>query len=195
LTTNQKYTFGVCLIDGVYYGRVTGYNSTGVIAWVDLYISRDGLAWDNKLDHWIPAGDTGSWDGGFMDGGKSTFIRVGNDWRVYYFGTVENHAHATPRDGRIGLANIGYKRIGNIEGVGTLTTTAFTPTEPLMINADLTNGTLKVELLLAADNSVIAGYSKDDMDALSGDTYSTEVKWGGNSIPTDQAYKLKFYLT
>lgn len=193
-TTNQQYAIGVEFVDGIYYGFVPCYNTVTEEMFIDLYISKTGLTWTLKIKNWLSLGASGTWDDAMLLNGNS-LIQEGNNWRYYYSGYPENHAHASPRDSRIGIATIGYKRIINIEGAGNIITTAFTPTEPLILNADLTNGTLEVELLLAADNSVIAGYSKDDMDALSGDFYSTEVKWGGNSIPTDTSLKIKFYLT
>lgn len=193
--TDQKYGMGIQYQDGVYYGFMSNYNKDTELTAMDLYTSRDGQLWSRKLTNWIPLGVSGAFDDSIIWFGKD-LLKDGNNWKFFYDGGAENHAHAIPRDVKIGLATIGYKRIANIEGVGTFTTTAFTPTDILTINADLRKGTLKVELLLAADNSVIAGYSKDDMDVLSKvDTYSTEVKWGGNSIPTDTSLKIKFYLT
>ena len=194
LSTEQKYGIGIEKIDDIYYGFVPIYNSTTEQMFMALYASRTGLSWTLLKKTWIPLGSSGAWDDAMILTGTS-LVADGNNLRYYYSGFPQEHDDPLPRDSRIGYATIGNKRLATIEGSGTFITTAFTPTEPLMINADLTNGTLQIELLLAADDSVIAGYSKDDMDVITGDTYSTEVKWGGNSIPTDTEIKLKFYLT
>jgi hypothetical protein len=196
VSTNQKYAIRVKYIDGLYYGLVSNYNSTSKNIFVDLYSSRDGItAWTLRASNWLSLGADTTWEAGMVLSGH-ILLHGSNIWRNYYTGSPVLHDNASPPfDFRIGIANIGYKRIGGILGAGSLITTAFTPTTGLFINADLTNGTLKVELLLAADNSVIAGYSKDDCNALTGDTYSTEVKWGANSILTDRSLKIKFYLT
>lgn len=188
--TNQKYAIGVAYNDGVYYGFVNLYD--GANTWIDLYTSRDGLTWTLFKENWVPLGTSGGWEGGMIFSGKD-LIEKDNNWYYYYSGSPEIHSHGYPFDFHIGLATIGYQRIGGIEGAGTLVTSAFTATKGLFINAFATGMT--VELLDASDDSVLSGYSKDDMDAMTGDTYSTEVKWGGNSIPTDQDVKLKFYLT
>lgn len=185
----QKYSIGVEYNEGIYYGFVSLYNGSEIK--IDLYTSRDGLAWTLFKEDWIPLGASGAWDDGMIMSGRE-LLKEGNDWRFYYAGHGEPHA-TYPRGGSVGLAIIGYQRIGGIEGIGTLVTSAFTATEGLFINAFATG--LTVELLDSSDDSVIAGYSKDDMDLITGDTYSSEVKWGGNSIPTDQEVKLKFYLS
>src|SRR5574343_47616 len=189
VSTDQKYQIGIALIDDLYIVIINNYNSTTGLIWTDLYYSRDALLFGKKNHQWIKNGSSGSWDSGMVEA-SGLLNKIGDFWRMYYTGINKLHTEAGPYDGREGYVSIGYKRIGSLIGSGTYTTTAFTPTEPLMINADITTGTLQVELLLAADNSVIAGYSKDDMDALGAiDTYSHEVTWGGNSIPTDTSLR------
>lgn len=194
VATDQKYNIGVEYSNGFYYGFVMNYNSTSLQMVADLYISRDGIHWSKRSSEWLPLGASGQFDDEMITSIK-TMVQEGNNWRLYYTGFPENHVSSAPRDVRIGIALIPYQRIGGLKGTGTYITKAFTPTAILTVNTDLTHGTLQVELLLASDDSVIAGYSKDDMDALSGDTYSTEVTWGGNSIPTDTELKIKFYLS
>lgn len=195
ITTSQKYGIKTFLLDGVYYGFVGNYNSTSGKIYLDFYSSRNGLAWTLKKSSWITLGKATTWEDEILIAGKDV-IKIDNEWRFYYNGIDEGHSDSFPWDSRIGIATIGYKRIANIEGIGNFITTAFTPTDKLYINADLTHGTLQVELLLAADDSVISGYSQNDMDTLGAvDTYSKEVTWGGNSIPTDTSLKIKFYLT
>ncbi len=191
---DQKYSLRVMYLDGYYYGIMCNYGLTSNQIITDLYISRDGLTGWVRIDTgWIPLGAGGSFDDEMIL--SSNLLKDGDVFYVFYSGSAENHAHTPTRDSRIGLATIPYNRIGQITGSGTLISTAFTPTTGLFLNGYIPIGTIKVELLNAADNTVIAGYSKDDMTALSGDTYSTEVKWGANSILTDRSLKIKFYLT
>ena len=190
---SQKYTIGVEIVDDIYYGFVSNYNSTNGTMYIDLYVSRDGLSWMLVRENWIPLGASDSWEDGFLLAGKS-LIQDGDKWRHYYSGCKENHSYALLRDSRIGLAEISYKRIGVVRFNGNLITSAFTPTTGLFINADLRPGHFKVELLDGSTNEILSGFSKDNMDSISGDTYSTEIKWGGNSIPTDIELKIKFYF-
>ncbi len=196
VSNDQKYSnFNVELIDGLYYAKVNNYNSVTGLIFVDLYVSRDGLVWTKKMSQWLPLGASGAWDDSMLLCGN-TFNKISNDWRLYYAGIPLDHSIPSPRDARIGYATIGYKRIGYLTGSGTYVTTAFTPTDKLYLNADLRKGTLQVELLDASDDSVLAGYSKTDMDALTTeDTYSKEVTWGGNSIREDISLKIKFYFS
>lgn len=191
-SANQKYSIGVEYVGETYYGMVADYNSTTENIEIDLYVSRDGLSWTLVRDKWVPRGTSGQWDDSMIMNGKS-LIQEGNDWRFYYSGFAENHAASLPRDARVGLATIGYQRIGQVVGNGSLITDAFQPSDDLFLNGEFTSN-FKVELLNAVDNTVISGYSKDDFDSILGNTYSTEATWGGISAPTNQELKVKFYL-
>ncbi len=192
VSTAQKYSIGVEIIGELYYGMVSDYNATTELIEMDLYVSRNGLTWTLVKDKWLPLGISGQWDDSMTMNGKS-LIHEGNELRFYYSGFAENHAHAVPRDARIGLATVGYQRIGEVVGNGTLITNAFQPTDDLTLNGNFTDN-FKVEVLDADDDSVITGFSQADFDPIIGDTYSTEATWEGVSIPTDQEVKLKFYI-
>lgn len=189
---DQKYNIGVSYMNGIYYGFVSNYNKTTEQIFIDLYISRDGISWTKKSSQWIPLGIAGAWDDQMIMASTS-MINEGANWNYYFNGYAENHAHSLYRDARIGMATIKYERIGQASGIGNIITTSFTPTDILTINASCYEGMLKVELLDSSD-SIISGYSKEDMDAISGDNISVEITWGGQSIPTDTELKIKFYL-
>lgn len=190
--TNQMYSIGVEKHNELYYGFVSNYNSTTEQMHMDLYISRDGLSWSLKKDQWVPIGTSGAWDDEMILNGKS-LVQEGNDWRFYYSGFAENHAAITAADSRIGLATVGYERIGYAFGNGTVTSSSFTPTSDLFINVNPTDY-FGVEVLDASDDSVLTGFSINDFDQISTDTYSTEATWNGNSLPSGSPVKLKFYL-
>jgi hypothetical protein len=190
---DQKYCITVEFLNGIYYGFVGNYNSITQQMIIDLYISRDGLSWTIKKSNWIPLGLSASWENEMVFPGGS-LVKNNNTWFFYYGGCSAKHDVSVNQDVRLGYATIGYERIGSVDGKGYVITKAFTPTSILTINADITYGSLQVELLKSSDNTVITGYSKDDMDKITGNTYLTEVKWKGNSIPTDQELKIKFYL-
>ncbi|GAG11862.1 unnamed protein product, partial [marine sediment metagenome] len=100
----------------------------------------------------------------------------------------------------IGLATIGYQRIGYVEGVGTeqtVTTTAFTPTagNTSFVNCDASGGKLEAAIYWEANDTVVTNFDYTDFDDITSDTYSTEMKWGGTAMPTGASVYLKFYLT
>ncbi len=191
---DQKYYLGVHYDNGTYYGFVGDFANAPATINQDLYVSPDGIAWTLRQRNWIPIGTGTDWDRGMILAGKS-LIKVGNDWRYYYIGTLGNHnAGAIAQDARMGLATIGYNRIFSVDGIGTLTTTAFTPTTGLFLNTDASDGGLRAEVLDASDDSVIPGFSVYDFNILTSDVYSYEAKWAGLSMPTGIPIKIKFYL-
>lgn len=195
--TDQTYRIGVEYFNDIYYGFVSIYNSITENIHTNLAVSTDGLVWTEIKQEWIALGDTDEWDDEMVMGGHS-MLKFGDEWRHYYNGFPEDHAYSSAfgrYESMVGIAAIGYNRIGQYTGDGRLITTAFTPTDILKLNAKIkSSADLKIELLDASDDSVIVNYSKDDYDNLIGDLKNTEVTWGGASIPTDTNLKLKFYL-
>jgi len=190
----QNYNLRAKLIDGVYYGFNSRYNDTLGQMFGDLYYSYDGITFRPFGVNSIPLGESGEWDDEMVIT-PDKIVENGNEWQLWYTGSPENHSYSIPRDSRIGLATIGKKRLSNIYGNGYFITTSFTPTDKLYLNFEKIGGNIQVEVLLAADNSVVSGYSKDDMDDLNDNSFSEEVTWGSNSLPTGTSIKLKFYLS
>lgn len=193
--TDQKYSNNIWESGGLYYSMVTELNETAETTKITFYVSRDGKSFTVKDSSWLPNGGVAEWDDLMVYEDSGERIRVGNEWWIWYSGSPELHNSTAPFDLKIGLAKIGYRRIGSVEGAGTFITTAFTPTTTLKLNADVSAGILKVELLKASDDSVITGFSKDDMDNFLTDEYEKVVTWKGYNIPTNQSLKIKFYLT
>jgi hypothetical protein len=192
--TDQEYGFGVHLHHGNWFGFGGNYNSTSEQIHLDLHFSRDGVTWSEISDQWIPLGSGGSWDDEMVLQGKN-LVHHNNDWYYFYSGFAANHAASPPRDSRIGLATIGYERIGSIGTTGNLVTDPIMPAADLHVNTDASGGTLKVELLNANDDSVLDGFSQDDFDTISSDTFDTTAQWGGIGIPINKEVKIKFYLS
>lgn len=193
-TTDQEYGFGVHLHNGNWFGFGGNYNKTTEQIHLDLHFSRDGVSWSEISDQWIPLGSGGSWEDEIVLQGKN-LVRHNNDWYFFYAGYAANHAASIPRDARIGLATIGYERIGSIGTTGNLVTDPIMPAADLHVNTDASGGSLKVELLNANDDSILDGFSQDDFDTISSDTYDTTCQWGGIGVPINKEVKFKFYLT
>lgn len=182
--------------NGMNYLVVGDYNKTAETIHANLYSVRAGYGTETlESDGWIPLGAGAAWDDEMViaDG---KFVRVGDDWRIYYSGSPEDHAAAAPRDSRVGFATIGFERIGAVTGTGTLTTKAFLPGAPLYVNVDASGGSAElVAELLDTSDTPIGGYEDTDCDPITEDTYEKEITWGGNPILTDREVKIKFYLT
>lgn len=195
----QHEVYAVCVNyhDGLYLGFVPTYNgSTDKQIGISLHVSRDGYKWTQKKDEsWLPIVNA-TWESGTIYSGDG-LIHIGNEWWFYYVGSTSLEHTSPVVAGYIGLAKIGYQRLGQVSGTGDITTQVMTtgPSYALVLNANGTGGSVKAEVL-DDTGAVIPGYSKDSMDnAITGDTYATTVTWGGLGLPATKRIKLKFYLT
>jgi len=190
---DQEYGFGVQLHYGNYLGFGGNFNESTDQIHLDLHYSRDGVSWEEVSDQWVPLGAGGTWDDEMLLQGKS-LVHHNNDWYYFYTGFGADHATTPPREARVGLAIIGYERIGSIGTSGNLVTDPIRPAADLHVNTDASGGSLKVELLNANDDSVVDGFSQDDFDTISSDTYDTTCQWGGLGVPMGKEIKIKFIL-
>jgi hypothetical protein len=193
---DQHYGIGVQRFGNTYMGFVINYNKTAETAHMDFYKSRDGLSWTSRSDEWLPLGSGGSWDDSLIFSGNR-LLHTGNNWNFYYCGSPVTHDTARPKDMRVGLATIGYQRIGQIGTTGTVITREIIPESgmKLYINADASGGTLEVEIIDADDDSVVTNFAQADFDDITSDTYETEAQWSAASLPTGSPIKIKFILT
>ena len=135
-----------------------------------------------------------AWDSKGIYGGKR-LIREGDDWYYYYDGGDVLHNASENFNVQIGLATIGYERIGQIGTTGTVVMRPITPTGGLLINTDASGGTLKVALFNPNTGVVNTGYDYTDFDTISSDTYSTAGTWGGLAIPQGTPVRVGFTLS
>lgn len=180
--------------DDLRLGLACNYNkTTEQMDSLLLYTSRDHVTWRLLTDDWLSIGAGGAWDDEMLIP-SLPLIRFDNDWRVYFAGFAEDHA-TFPRNARIGFASIGYGRIGGVGTTGRVITKPITvgASESLTVNADASGGSLGVTLL-DADGHPVADYTSTEGNTVTSDTYSTEITWGGNSIPAG-VYKLRFELS
>ena len=194
--TDQVYNGMTGKHGELYYSFINTFNkSTERMPNIRLYVSRDGLPTSTNLKDsaWVSAGTTGQWDYA-MIGGPGSLYKLNNKWNFYYWGTQQYHNGAGSGPSQIGLAQVDYQRIGQVSGTGNIVSTSIVnPTGYLYVNANGTGGTIKAELLDTNDN-VITGYSQNESNIVSTDTYSAEITWDGNHIPQNQTVKIKFYL-
>lgn len=154
-------------------------NTNNAIHKVALYAgsASDGSSLTLVDDDWLSrTGVYGEWDGGEIVGGHN-IVRVGNEWR-YYFGGDGNTHHQSPESIRyVGLSTIGYRRIGEAAGSGSvILSTVSAPAGGRVI----VNGTdISNVRLLDGSNTTLAGYGSSD--AIPSDAYDHVVSWGGVS--------------
>ena len=192
----QIYNFSPSTHHGVMYGISCPFDDISERIHMSLFTSLadDGLTWTSQDGSWLPHGKYGEFDGGMADG--KHMIDTGEELRIYYFGSVGTHIDPLTRDSRLCYASVPSGRLGVVKSAdGSITTTAIQATSALKVNAVSSGGKLTVELLDASTDAVIAGFARADCDALDGDVRDLAVTWGGQQMPTDQAYKIKFYLT
>lgn len=164
-------------------------DSTDQIPTVELFFSRDGVNWLLLDSEWFGIGTSGAWDDEMVipAGG---LVEYSNTQYIYYTGFAENHAAALPRSAYVGAVTIPKGRIAGIGSTGELRLKPITlgAADAMTVNCDASGGSLKVELL-NPDNSVIYGYSRDDCDTITSDTYGTTVSWQGRGLPASRSVK------
>jgi hypothetical protein len=200
---DQRYSIKAVRATGLIYAFVTRFNaSMQQIDTIALYVSPEasGLAFTLADATWLSVGAPSAWDYPELVGGAP--VRVGDEWWHYYAGLQYFHNAVTPPfGGQVGLAKIGYGRIGQIAGAGgTLTSTALSPAVPhLLLNADASapGARVDVALLDAGTGLPITGYTVADSDGIMRNTVAGELTWssGTRHLPTNGALQLQFFLT
>jgi len=199
--TNQRHSMHTSKVGGLVIGMVEQYYNY----FTELHISRGGADFYVKDLTWVSCGSGGSWDALWLIPSQGViYNQTENEWWHFYASAATDPTGAPfPWDAYVGLAKIGYLRIGQIAcntGTGYVVTKPISPQLATMyVNfvADGAGDKIEVELLNASDDSVITNFAQTDCDDLTGDSYSTEVTWGANKITdcTESLVKIKFYLT
>ncbi len=173
--------------------------------WPELATSRDGIRW-TRVGHQplIEAGEPGSFDCGMRRCARG-IVERGDELWLYYggwredHGTSRQHRHmTTPRAAQrraaaIGLAKLrldGFVSLDAGEEEGTITTAperidrVAAPLR-LLVNA-VTHGPggYVAAEVLAADGTVLPGYSLVEVDRFAGDSVAHELTWQGRSLGT-----------
>jgi hypothetical protein len=193
---DQKYASNVEIIGELYYHYVMKYVTSTERITLQLYISRDGLTLTQKDAAMVPLGTAGAWDDEMITKGGG-LVRVGNDWFLHFAGAEENHAHAYPRNGRIGIARIKFGRIGKATftsgGVLTSTSLGVDLGTKLYINGNFSGGKkLEMELTDLA-NTPLTGYSQADFDDMTTDDVNHVASWGGVTNLPVVPFKIVFH--
>lgn len=176
-------------------------SATGVID-VQLVHSRDGRHWLRCSDRSpvIPLGPH-PYDAGSIFGLCNTPVFVGDEMWMYYTAVTTPHGGLGPEKQQSiaraawridGLASLRPKQK---QEPGIIETHEFIPEgKRLFVNADVTNGSLSVEVLDAA-GQVIQGYEKQSSVIQKQDGVKLSIRWkDADALPADKTIHLRFHL-
>lgn len=176
-------------------------SATGIID-VQLVHSRDGRHWHRCSDRSpvIPLGPH-PYDAGSIFGLCNTPVFVGDEMWMYYTAVTTPHGGLGPEKQQSiaraawridGLASLRPKKK---ETPGIIETHLFlTEGNHLFVNADVTGGSLAVEVLDAA-GQVIPGYEKGASVIQKQNAVKLAIRWGdAEALPADKPIHLRFHL-
>ncbi|MBM4003800.1 MAG: hypothetical protein FJ295_11005 [Planctomycetes bacterium] len=170
--------------------------------------SRDGLEFDKSWVYaakpFVPRGEAGTWDKDCI-WPSSTILTWNDEHWIYYCGMNEriwNFTDATPeRTSVVGLATLrrdGFIGLEASEEPGTVVTRPFVLAgKRLEVNADASNGSLRVEVLDETGKPV-SGFGESECRPLSGsDSLRYRPTWGTRSdlaALEGKVIRLRFHL-
>ena len=185
---------------------------------IELMISRDGLRWERPFrdQHFIAGGDQPFSNGGIFT--NATPVILDDAIRFYYggynSGAIGGGAKLTDpsQQSGVGFASIELDRFAGIrpvavsaqstlkkplENIGqiTLKPLDLVDVENIAINADASEGSIRVEIL-NQDGYRIRGFSKEDAIALTGNSLGHRASWNDktlNQLPPAK-YMLRLHL-
>lgn len=165
----------------------------------ELVYSHDGVHWCRLKERApvIPTGGLGRFDEGMILATANAPVVVGDEMWVYYSAFNTWHgATMPPKRATIGLAKWRRDRFvsldANYNGGEVETVLLETAAGVLYVNADVSRGSLRVEVL-DASGEVIPGYARADCIPIEGDGVRLPVRWGDRMmLPASGSLRLRF---
>lgn len=166
----------------------------------EMVTSRDGVNWLRQEPDRKPVldiGPAGTWDRGMVFSATQPIVVNDKLW-LYYGGVDGLHAGREPWHGGIGLATLrkdGFASLDAKDDEAFVTTKRLAGARgPLHVNCSATGGELRVEVL-NADGKVVPGYSREDCNAVTGDSIDEVVTWKQRKeLPAGSSIRLRFLL-
>ena len=187
--------------ESMYIGFLWVYNANGGddTINVELVSSHDGARWlrqEEPRPPILPLGSLGQWDDGMVFTPNHPVVD-GDTIKLFYGGFDGPHKNPGAR-GAIGLATLrkdGFASLDAGEDPGlVITRDLIRAAGPLRINARATGGWLKAELL-DERGEVIAGYSRDDCEAFTGDNVAHTLRWAEKTgLPAAGRLRVRFVM-
>jgi hypothetical protein len=173
-----------------------GQSPTDGIIDVQLITSEDGRTWQRTVPRMnvIARGAPGNFDAGTILGVSSTSVDVGEETWVYYTALTTSHGAPVPPK-RISIGRAEWRRHGFVsldagERGRVETKPLRLAASTLLINADATDGELRVALL-DENGGEIPGYAVEDCEPLRADATRWPVRWQSTEgLPADRAVRV-----
>lgn len=167
---------------------------------VQLVTSRDGRHWDRCSDRSpvIPLGPH-AYDAGSIFGLCNAPVIIGDEMWMYYTAVTTPHGGLPPeKQQSIARASWRIDGLASLqagEKVGTIETHNIIPEgRHLAVNADVSHGLLKIEVL-GADSNTIKGYEKESSAIEAKDSVKLAIRWGDvTELPAGVPVRLRFHL-
>jgi len=180
---------------------------------IELMVSRDGYDWDRpfRKEFFLPRSAPGKFDSGSILT-NSTPVILDDEIRFYYGGYG---AGATSGDDEnmpsgVGFASVPLDRFAGIRPVAksdqptlkmplehigqvTLKPSDLSGVKGITLNADASNGSIRVELLNSRGRR-IRGFSADDCVPIKGDSLAHEVSWKDRSDLPHERCMIRIHL-
>ena len=168
----------------------------------ELALSRDGIDWNRSFQDEMFLPVTG--DGETFDAGclwtSSTPIHLPEEIRFYYGAYPGWNSDLENDSTGIGLAILSRDRFAAIEPTDaiaqvTLKSIQLRNVKRVTINADATDGDVRIELL-NAEGYRVAGYTRDQSVIITGNSFRHPVNWKGKTMADLAAgrYQLRLHL-
>lgn len=208
----SQYYYTSAWVDGeLVYAAVCTFDGTGGIPPGHTIVGTTNRIWKVQLfvgtagdgsvltlvdADWLSStGVAGEYDGGEI-GVSQTIARVGNIWKLPFWGDADTHHQSPELTRHMGMSHLGYRRIGKVSSNGNVTLTAISggPANVLVTGTSSGAGGIQIELLNSTTGAVLAGYSRTDCDTVGTDVTDAIVTWQGVAA-TPSTFKIKAYLT
>ena len=187
----EFHTTPVFFYNGVYFAapQILNRGDRGGVMDVELALSRDGIRFDRpfRSPFWLPKSEGDTFDSGSIFTNSSP-VMLDDEFRFYYGGYSQG---ATGIDDRyqvsgIGLATMPRDRFAGVRPVGktgqiTLKPIDLAGIKSMTINADASKGAVRVELLDEQCRRV-RGFTRDEVEPITGDGLRHAVRWKAKSI-------------
>lgn len=190
----QYYSMPTFRYGNGWLGLLSLFNFEEDMVDVELAWSEDLFTWQRlcRGESFIPRGQKGEYDAGCIYAGYSPLV-VGDDLRIYYYGSVNTHGAGINRQSTFNLAVLPRDRFAGLyaQQDGEITTGEVQCTgSQLMLNTDAGQGQLRVQLQWP-DGSSIEGFSFDQCIPVTINSLDTRVTWKGQqSLHTLENRKL-----
>jgi len=185
--------------EGIYWGALLCFKLNTDVT-TELTWSRDGWHFERLplRPKMYELGPADAWDRGMVYGSMD-WVEMGDRWFLYYAGHDGPHesGERTPGIGLATLRKNGFVSLRGPRGGGVVCTRLLRwPGGDLIVNADASQGELKVRVSQPHRRQVWPGFDYAQNEAFTGDSVAHAVRWEGRSLDQlkGEIIRLEFQL-